>query len=144
MTDKIASNFSQELPFNKFILTEEQTTHTTNSSYNEFGSCSEENSKTPPNVARTIQSFLENEFHCESRSSMGAVLVIILRFSKLSSLERFRSNFYQGVIANKLQTHLVTIFTSCNVSMPTLEFELGLLEEELRHYQEVHIPFQGR
>ena len=43
MTDKIASNVSQESPFNNFILTEEQTTYTCNSSNIELRSCSEEN-----------------------------------------------------------------------------------------------------
>ena len=147
MTDKIASNVSQELPFNKFVLLKEQTTYTSNSSDIELRSCSEENRNTLQNVPLTIQTFiqtfLEEEFKCESRVSMGAKLLIILRFSKLTSLETFHNRFYNGDLASHLQIHLVSMFTACNSSIPLLEFELDLLEEELRHYQEVHIPFQG-
>ena len=147
MTDKIASNVSQELPFNKLILLEKQTTYTSNSSDVELRSCSEESKNTLQNVPLTIQTFiqtfLEDEFHCESRVSMGTELLVILRFSKLTSLETFHNRFYNGDLASNLQTHLVTMFRACNSSVPLLEFELDLLEEELRHYQEVHIPFQG-
>ena len=97
MTDKIASNVSQELPFNNFILTEEQTTYTSDSSNIELRSFSEENKNTPQNVHLTIQTFiqtfLEEEFHCESKVSMGTKPLVILRFSKLTSIETVHNRF---------------------------------------------------
>ena len=148
MTDKITSNISQELPFNKFILLEEQTTYTPNSSDIRLRSCSYENISTSLNIPLTIQTFvqtfLEEVFHCETRASMRSQLLMTLRFSKLASLERFHTSFIDGELATSLRIHLVTMFTACNSSIPTLEIELDVLEEELRHYREVHMPFQGR
>ena len=68
---------------------------TSNSSDSVLNNCSEESRNTQKNLPLTIQTFiqtfLEEKNHCESRVSLGIKLLVILRFSKLASLERFHN-----------------------------------------------------
>lgn len=150
MTEKVHINVTQHYNFKKFTLTEEETLNRFNFSETEQERCLKGGSEkdrtdfTPPNIALAIQMFLEKEFECESRIAMSASLVIIMRFSRTSSLEMFCEYFKNGILTRRLKSHLISHFSTCNNTLPPVEFEFDFQEKELMRYTDVYIPFQGK
>lgn len=149
MTDKIQENITQGTVFNKFVLTDEKTAEVLNSSTSSHERAlqaqldSQKPDFNPPNIAIAIKTFLENEFDCGARTIMKSSLVIILRFSKLSSLQMFQEKFYQGTMIQDLEKYLLTQFSTTNGTLPRVDFEFYVQEEAIRHYRDVHLTFQG-
>ena len=150
MTDKIQENATQETVFNKFILIDEKTTEVLNSSASSHEIAlkaqldSQKPNFNPPNIAIAIKTFLENEFDCGARTIMKSSLIIILRFSNLSSLQMFQERYYLGTVTQKLEKYLLKQFSTTNGTLPKIEFEFDVQEEALRHYRDVHLTFQGK
>ena len=150
MSDKISTNITQEITFNRFILSEELHTLSDNFSQKGHNPCLKENvinteaGFNRKNIAMAVQTYLEEEYDCESRIILDMSLIVLLRFAKRACLQLFLDRFYQGVLTKNLFSNLLTRFSVCNGTLPKVEFNFSFDEKELLHYNRVHLAFQGK
>ena len=150
MKDKMAPNATQDMTYNRFVLTDESYLSTDNILKSGNNRCfNGTKMKTTPvfnpkNAAMAITTYLENEYDCESRIIAGTSLIIILRFNDRMCLLQFHERFYEGTMTSGLHSHLLAVFSECNKTLPKIEFNFQFDEQLMLHYNRVHLAFQGR